>query len=121
MRNALKVCGPRNKGTYRGVVLRFRDPAVPALLWCCLSFSLLSSHTEKLAHLLSKTRRRRRTEVPAVNSEGSFHFPGFPLSPHLSCPHLVWRLRPPLLPLNILIKRNCSERTRLETGSKVSH
>lgn len=97
------MCGPSDKDTYWGVVHIF---GIPALLWCCVSFSPAFSH-RKFARLLSKTRKR--TEVTAVNSRGSFHLLGFPLSPRLSCPHFVWSLHPPRFPLNILIKRNCTE------------
>lgn len=109
------MCGPRDKDTYRGVVHSLGICRSLPSFGVMFSFSLAFSH-RKFVCPLSKTRTRERTEVTAVNSRGSFHLLGFPPSPlRLSCPHFVWSLHPPRFPLNILIKRNCTE------GSENTH
>lgn len=102
------MCGPGDKDTYRGVVRSLGiQRSLPSL--GVVFLSLLPSHTGNLPVLCQRLVRGKRTEVTAVNSRGSFHLLGFPLSLRLSCPHFVWSLHPPRFSLNILIKRNCTE------------
>lgn len=95
-----------------GVAAQFGDLPVPALLWCWrfFLFWLLTQEIRPSSVKDSCERKNRGYSCKQQVGGGSFSFTGGSPSPR-ACRVLTLfgLLTPPRFPLNILIKRNCTE------------